>query len=321
MCFYLHTILFNAHNMCMNKHINDWNQVRTAYHVARLGTVSEAAKYLGLHHSTVIRQVTNLEEELGHKLFHRHARGYTPTAAGENLSRIASVNEEQLIGLVGAIQEHGNEVTGELIVTTVQRFNILVTSWMTLLQKENPGLRVNLVIDERPLKLEYGEAHLAIRAGMKPTEPDNVVTNLMPVQFGLYAHKNYVNEMGTIQSTSDYSRHKYVLETNIPILPIRKWFDENVKIENVCFRSSDLGTLDKAVIDGIGIGLFPTFIASENNDLELVMPLIDEWKTDLWVVKHIDINRTAKVKACADLIKKQAKLILSQNLNYLEKSH
>ena len=317
----MHTILFNAHNMCMNKHINDWNQVRTAYHVARFGTVSEAAKFLGLHHSTVIRQVTNLEEELGHKLFHRHARGYTPTAAGENLSRIASVNEEQLIELVGAIQEHGNEVTGQLIVTTVQRFNILVTSWMTLLQKENPGLIVNLVIDERPLKLEYGEAHLAIRAGMKPTEPDNIVMYLMPVQFGLYAHKNYVNEMGTIQSTSDYSRHKYVLETNIPIMPIRKWFDDNVTIENVCFRSSDLVSLDKAVIDGIGIGLFPIFIASENNDLELVMPLIDEWKTDLWIVTHIDINRTAKVKACADLIKKQAKLILSQNLNYLEKSH
>ena len=92
-------------------------------------------------------------------------------------------------------------------------------------------------------------------------------------------------------------------------------------MENVCFRSSDHGALDKAVIDGIGIGLFPTFIASENNDLELVMPLIDEWKMDLWVVKNIDINRTAKIKACSDLIKKQAKLILSQNLNNLEKSH
>ena len=57
----------------METHINDWNQVRTAYHVARLGIVSAAAKFLGLHHATVIRQVRNLEEELGHKLFHRPA--------------------------------------------------------------------------------------------------------------------------------------------------------------------------------------------------------------------------------------------------------
>ena len=51
----MHTIAIFAHNMCMNAQINDWNQVRTAYHVARLGTVSAAARFLGVHHATVIR--------------------------------------------------------------------------------------------------------------------------------------------------------------------------------------------------------------------------------------------------------------------------
>ena len=299
--------------MCMDTQINDWNQVRTAYHVARLGTVSAAAKFLGVHHATVIRQVSNLEEELGHKLFHRHARGYTPTAAGENLSRIASVNEEQMQGLVGLIQEHGSKVTGELIVTTLHRFNTLVTSWMAMLQKENPGLRIKLISEERALKLEYGEAHLAIRAGLKPTEPDNIVKHLLPLQFGMYAHKNYVKEMGTIQSSDDLSRHKYVLHTNIPIISIQKWIDNNIPMENVSFKSSNHAALEKAVIDGMGIGLFPTFLALENKDLELVMPLIDEWRSDLWIVTHVDLHRTAKVKACSDLIKKQAQLILSRN--------
>ena len=44
-----------------------------------------------------------------------------------------------------------------------------------------------------------------------------------------------------------------------------------------------------------------------------VMPLIDEWRSDLWIVTHVDLHRTAKVKACSDLIKKQAQLILSRN--------
>ena len=71
--------------------------------------------------------------------------------------------------------------------------------------------------------------------------------------------------------------------------------------------------LEKAVIDGLGIGLFPTFLASENKDLEQVMPLVDEWRSDLWIVTHVDLHRTAKVKACFDLIRKQAQLILSRN--------
>ena len=61
--------------------------------------------------------------------------------------------------------------------------------------------------------------------------------------------------------------------------------------------------------------LFPAFLALENKDLELVMPLVDKWKSDLWIVTHVDLHRTAKVKACSDLIKKQAQLILQEILN------
>jgi DNA-binding transcriptional LysR family regulator len=228
------------------------------------------------------------------------------------LSRIASVNEEQLQGLVGLIQEHGSKVTGELIVTTLPRFNTLVTSWMAILHKENPGLRINLISEDRALKLEYGEANLAIRAGSKPTDSDNIVKHLLPVQFGMYAHKNYVKEMGKIQSSDDISSHKYVLNTSIPIMSMNKWIADNIPLDNVVFKSSDDMALEKAVIDGMGIGLYPTFLALENKELELVLPLIHEWRSDLWVVTHVDLHRTAKVKACSDLITKQAQAILTR---------
>jgi DNA-binding transcriptional LysR family regulator len=183
---------------------------------------------------------------------------------------------------------------------------------MAILQKENPGLRINLISEDRALKLEYGEANLAIRAGLKPTDSDNIVKHLLPVQFGLYAHKNYVNEMGKIHSSNDISRHKYVLNTSIPIMTMRKWIADNIPLDNVVFKSSNHTALEKAVIDGMGIGLYPTFLAHENKELELVMPLIHEWRSDLWVVTHVDLHRTAKVKACSDLITKQAQAILSR---------
>ena len=50
--------------------------------------------------------------------------------------------------------------------------------------------------------------------------------------------------------------------------------------------------------------LFPAFLALENKDLELVIQLIDELRADLWIVTHIYLHRTEKVKACSDLIKK-----------------
>jgi len=66
--------------------------------------------------------------------------------------------------------------------------------------------------------------------------------------------------------------------------------------------------------------LFPAFLALENKDLELVMPLVDKWKSNLWIVTHVDLHRTAKVKACSDLITKQAQSILSKNSNINRKA-
>ena len=62
--------------------MDNWDEIRTAFQVARRGTVSGAAEELGVHHATVIRHIDALEGRLGVKLFQRHARGYTPTEAG-----------------------------------------------------------------------------------------------------------------------------------------------------------------------------------------------------------------------------------------------
>ncbi|MFT4716508.1 MAG: DNA-binding transcriptional LysR family regulator, partial [Paracoccaceae bacterium] len=78
-----------------NNQLDSWNEVHTALHVVRLGTLSAAAGYLGVHHATVIRHIDALEGRLGTKLFHRHPRGYTATEAGQELARVAGGAEDQ----------------------------------------------------------------------------------------------------------------------------------------------------------------------------------------------------------------------------------
>jgi len=70
---------------------------------------------------------------------------------------------------------------------------------------------------------------------------------------------------------------------------MHKWIADNIPLDNVVFKSSDHTALEKAVIDGMGIGLYPTFIALEDKELELVMPLIHEWRSDLWVVTQYTV--------------------------------
>ena len=75
--------------------LENWDEIRTAYQVARMGTVSGAAEVLGVHHATVIRHIDALEKRLGARLFQRHARGYTATESGRDLLLVAQATEEQ----------------------------------------------------------------------------------------------------------------------------------------------------------------------------------------------------------------------------------
>ena len=87
--------------------MENWDEVRTAYQVARMGTVSGAAEVLGVHHATVIRHIDAIEARLGVKLFQRHARGYTATEAGEDLLRVAQATDDQFSQLAGRIRGRG----------------------------------------------------------------------------------------------------------------------------------------------------------------------------------------------------------------------
>ena len=82
--------------------MDKWAELRTAYQVAKLGTVSAAATALGFHRATVNRHIDVLEEEMGARIFIRHARGYTLTELGEDVLRVAQKTEELIEDLSGS---------------------------------------------------------------------------------------------------------------------------------------------------------------------------------------------------------------------------
>ena len=99
--------------------MNEWSEVKTAYEVARLGTVSAAADELGVHRATVLRHIDALEGRLGVKLFIRNARGYLLTDSGKDLLRVAQVTDEQFSHFVQRIKGHSNELSGDFIITSL----------------------------------------------------------------------------------------------------------------------------------------------------------------------------------------------------------
>ncbi len=287
--------------------IEAWDEIRTAYHVARLGTVSGAASELGVHHATVIRHVDALESRLGTKLFQRHPRGYTATEAGRDLLQVAQATDDQFTQLVGRLKGRGDSVTGELVITSLSILSPLLLPAIARFQIDHPGVLTRYLTGERLFRLEYGEAHVAIRAGRAPDQPDNVVQKLYLSRTGMYAAQSYLDRRGQPDTDAELDGHDFVgADAEDSRAPFYRWLAERVPRDRVVFRASDARSGKYAVLEGAGIGFLPTWEAAQHPELVQVLPPRDEWDSQLWLVTHVDLHRTAKVQALLKHLKSSA---------------
>lgn len=288
--------------------MENWDEIRTAFQVARLGTVSGAAEVLGVHHATVIRHIDALEKRLGVKLFQRHARGYTPTESGRDLLSVAQTTEEQFAHLVSRIKGQGETVSGELVVTSIAGIADLLTPVIVGFQEKYPDVRVRFLTDMRVFRLDYGEAHVALRAGNGPEEPDNVVQPLTRMKAGLYAARSYIERFGKPDSEADFDGHRFVCtDAEVTRAPFHRWLRATVHPDQIAYAATEPAALEQAVRQGAGIGFMMSFRASEDPNLVEVIASKPDWESPLRIVTHVDLHRTRKVQAFLTHLKESAK--------------
>lgn len=280
---------------------DSWDALRTAWEVARAGTVSGAADALGVHHATVIRHIDALETRLGVKLFQRHPRGYTPTEAGEALAQVGRATDEQFAQLAARLTGIGAGISGDVVITTVPEVCQALLPAFAALRAEHADLRLHLRTERRVLRLEYGEAHVAIRAGARPTEPDNVVQHLAKVPVALFGAQAYLDSRGQPVDEQDLTRHLFVAaETDNPA-PFYRWLANRIPTAAVVIRSNDAAARAAALRAGFGLGFL---FDGDHDGLVRAVPAQPDWAVDLWLVTHVDLHRTPKVQAVLGAIKK-----------------
>lgn len=290
--------------------VKDWNNLHYALAVARAGTLSGAALELEVSHSTVLRRIDALEKALKTRLFIRHPRGYVPTEAGQILMSAAENMQDQLDLLVGKMQGVDEALQGTLIITTV---NTLIPQLMPVVrgfQAENPQVRLQLIADRRHLRLEHGEAHIGIRPGAKPTEPDYVVQPAISLQNTLYASESYARECGPLNSRDDLSGHRFIAPIEAyDFIPSLDWIARQVPEEQIVFRCNEFSGFEDAARAGVGIAALHSWCAETRPGLQRMLEPPPEWRTNLWLVTHRDMHRTRKVQLFLEWVKRELALL------------
>jgi DNA-binding transcriptional LysR family regulator len=289
------------------EYLNDWDDLRVFLAVAQAGSFTEAARQLGTVQSTVGRRIDKLEHRLGSKLFLRHRSGMKLTSNGLALAEHAMRMQEIANQIERRLFGSDRSMVGTIRLTVTDG---LAAYWFAPkigeFQKKYPSLRLEIMAVGSFIDLSSGQADIAIRYE-RPADASVVSRKLGQVPFALYGSPSYLKSYGTPRTIADVLRHKIVENTNLQInTAFADWYALLRQHASVLSANSS-ATVLSAVRSGVGLALLPRFFKRLSPELvQLDVPIRPV--SDVWLLSHIDTNKTARIRAALDYIAKQFKM-------------
>jgi DNA-binding transcriptional LysR family regulator len=281
----------------------DWGDLRFFLEVARSGTLTAAARKLGVDSTTVGRRLSALERDLGAKLFSRTPDGLALTAAGEAMRAAGAEMEEAVLRGEQRALGADRQLSGLVrIATTEMLGEVVILPAVQALHERHPQIRVDLLTGSGQLDISRREADVALRY-IRPDRGELIARRAGTVAFAPYASKKYLAERGRPALGSGYSGHDIVTYSNsFPQWRFGQPGGEPLRDARVVLRTNSTSMLVRAVRLGLGIGPLPCFLAREDRTLERVLPTTPNEADDLWLVVHADVQRTSRVRAVIDAV-------------------
>jgi DNA-binding transcriptional LysR family regulator len=280
-----------------------WDDLRIVLAIARSSNLFAAAGALGVNHSTVFRRLNALERELGSKLFERLTSGYRPTESGARLIDTAERMEAQALTLDRELTGRDTRLAGKLRVTCSETLAFRgITEDIAHFRKANPGIAIELAVDNRTYDLSRREADVAFRA-MRPKEGDLFGRKLIDVRWGIYASADYLAQRKPPRRLKDLAHHDLIgwAELSHPT-KAASFIAGHVPPAQIGFRSSSLVNQMLAAKHGMGLAVLPCYLGDPENGLKAVIGPLKELVTELWIVTHASLKDTARVRAFMDAV-------------------
>jgi DNA-binding transcriptional LysR family regulator len=276
----------------MNRKIEpDWEWYRSFLSVMEHGSLSAAARALGLTQPTIGRHIDGLESALGLKLFTRSFDGFVPTDAALELAPYAAGLSATAAALRRAADSHGEGVRGTVRLTASEVIGVeVLPPILTKLRRDHPELTVELMLSNRIDDLLHREADIAVRM-LPPTQDALVVRRIGGIELGMHAHQSYLERFGTPKTLQELGAHTVIGfdRENEMIRRLQKQFGAFAR-SSLAFRAdSDLAQL-AAIRAGFGIGICQSALAKRDSRLVRILPRKFSVELDTWVAMHEDLR-------------------------------
>lgn len=271
--------------------------------VVRTGRLTDAARRLGVEHTTVSRRIAALEKAVGRHLVHRTARGWRLTDDGEGLLNHAEAVESAIHAVaqlsVGAHSSLGGTVriaAPDGIGTTV------IPDALVGLRLAHPQLEVELTTATRRFDVMSRDYDVAITME-RARSRRLAVRHFTDYMMGLHATPEYLATHPPVRRRDDLARHALVwyVESLLEVAEL-DIFESHVAPSRPVLRSSNIAAQLRFVTAHGGIGFLPRFLVMNRDDLVPVLPGEVSARRTMYLVARRESLGLARVTATIDAL-------------------
>ena len=281
----------------------DWNRARAFLVTAEEGSLSAAARALGMAQPTLGRQVDALEEELSVVLFERVGRGLTLTPSGlELLDHVRAMGDAaNRVSLSAAGQSQSIE--GTVCIAASETYAaILLPPIIAKLRRAEPGIDIEIVTSNKASDLRRREADIAIR-NFRPTEPDLVAKKIRDVPARLYAAPAYLERIGNPKVPYDLRHADFIsIDNSGMFLKGLNALGLNLAQRNFPIFTENYLVMWELVKHGLGIGVLDGNIGDAEPLVRRALPDLGPLMFPIWLVAHREVNTSRRIRVVFDLL-------------------
>jgi len=287
----------------MNASQLDWTHVQTFLAVAETGSLSAAARNLGLSQPTVGRQVHAVEETLGVELFHRRSHGLDLTLSGETLlepakemqkaaAKLSLIAEGRGVGLKGVVRITASEIVSHFLLPRI----------LARVRQAEPDIELEVFPSDEPKNLLFREADIAVRM-YRSEQLDIIARRIGNMKVGMFASRAYVEQNGLPRHVEEFMEHDFVGYNGNDII-ISGMRDMGLQVDRHFFKTR----CDQQVVHwelaraGCGIGFSQENIGRADPDMVQLLPELSLPTLPVWLTAPEVLRTNPRIRRVFDLL-------------------
>lgn len=275
----------------------DWNQARAFLVTATEGSLSAAARQLGLTQPTLSRQVGALERHLGVALFERVGKQLIVTSTGQDLLEHVKAMGDAA-GLVSLTASgRSQEVSGLVRITASDGISTYVLPPIVeRLRESYPDIEIDLVVDNHLRDLRRREADIAIRH-VQPEQPDLFKRKVRQTHAYLYASQTWLRKHGRPKQPSDLAGAVFIGQDDaLRMISVFRDLGLVLRRENFKLTSNSTVACWEMVRRGLGVSASLPEIAAVTPEVERILPTLRPIGVPFWLCSHQELHTSRRIR-------------------------